>query len=205
MAKLEVLEVKFREETGKRRNRRLRAAGCVPATLYGHKKAPQTLCVPEDQLNAVLRHGGHVVELQGDVAERAQLKEVQWDVWGQQVLHVDLTRVEAHEKVQLTLLLHLRGEAEGVKQGGVVEQLVHEIELECEATSVPETVEIRIAELEMGMSLTVADIELPEGVKVLLPADTPVVQCVEKREMPEEETAAEGEPEVIAKKKAEEA
>lgn len=205
MAKLEVLEVKFREETGKRRNRRLREAGCIPATLYGHKKAPQTLCVSGDQLNAVLRHGGHIVELQGDVTERALLKEVQWDTWGQQVLHVDLTRVDANEKIQLTLPLHLRGEAEGVRQGGVVEQLVHEVELECEATSVPETVEVRIAELGLGMSLTIADIELAEGVKILLPADTPVVHCVEKREVVEEETAAEGEPEVIAKKKAEEA
>lgn len=205
MAKLEVLEVKFREETGKRRNRRLREAGCVPATLYGHKKDPQTLCVPEDQLNAVLRHGGHIVELQGDVSERALLKEIQWDVWGQQVLHVDLTRVAAHEKVHVSLQLHLRGEAEGVKQGGVVEQMVHEVELECEATSVPELVEVRIADLEMGKNLTVADIELPAGVKILLPGDTPVVQCVEKREVQEEESGEAAEPEVIAKKKADEA
>ncbi len=206
MAKLEVLEVKFREETGKRRNRRMRADGMVPATLYGHKKDPQTVSLSEDQLNTVLRHGGHIVELAGDVVERALLKEVQWDTWGKQVLHVDLTRVAADEKVQVTLPLNLRGEAEGVKEGGVVEQLVHEVVLECEATAIPAVVEVRIADLALGKNLTVADIELPAGVKILLAADTPVVHCVEKRDVSlEEEAAAASEPEVIAKKKAEDA
>ncbi|MDO4549921.1 MAG: 50S ribosomal protein L25 [Planctomycetia bacterium] len=206
MAKLEVLEVKIREEFGKRRNRRMRETGLIPVTLYGHQKEAQSLSVSEEQLKMILGHGGHIVQLSGDSSDRALLKEVQWDVWGKQILHVDLARVDAFEKIHVTLPLILRGEAAGVKQGGVVEQLIHEIELECSATNIPDSLEIKIGDLEIGGHLTVTDIELPEGTTILLPENTQVVHCVAKRgEVAEEGTvSAEGEPEVISKKKSEE-
>ena len=207
MAKLEVLEVKVRDQFGKRRNRRMREGGLIPATLYGHKKEAQSLCVPQEQMTLVIRHGGHLVQLTGDISERALLKEVQWDVWGKTILHVDLARVDAFEKIHVRLPLTLRGEAPGVRQGGVIEQLVHEVELECSATDIPDAIEVRIGDLEIGGHVSVSAIELSGDVKILLSGDTPVVHCIVKREVNLEEAApAEGaEPEMIAKKKAEEA
>lgn len=204
MAKLEVLEVKIRDQFGKRRSRRMRQEGTVPATLYGHKKEPQSLSVSVEQISLIIRHGGHLVQLSGDIAERALLKEVQWDTWGKQVLHVDLTRVDAFEKIRVTLPLTFRGEAVGVKEGGVVEQLIHEVELECSATDIPDVLEVRISDLGIGGHIAVDAIELPAGVRILLPGDTPVVHCTVKREVSLEEAAAAAEPEIIAKKKAEE-
>ena len=93
----EQIQVEKRESRGKRQARKMREAGKTPAVLYGHGEANVSLSMPTDALAAVLRHGAHVVELQGAVKETALLKSVQWDPFGVEVLHVDLTRVSADE------------------------------------------------------------------------------------------------------------
>ena len=128
MVQLLSLEVEAREEVGKRRNRRLRQSGKTPAVLYGHKKEVVNLAVATDLLQAALRHGSRFVRLTGAVTERAFIKEVQWNTWGDVALHVDFTRVSEHEHVQLSVPVVLRGEAPGVKDGGVVKQHLHKIE-----------------------------------------------------------------------------
>lgn len=203
MSALEVLEVKVRDTFGKRRVRRLRASGLIPAILYGHGQDAVNLSIPEKNLSTLIRRGHHIVNLSGEANGEALLKEVQWDVWGKEILHVDLTRINANEKIQLTVPVVLRGDAAGLKQGGVVEQLVHEVEVECSASNTPDEVFVRVGELELGQAITVADVELPAEVKILLSAETILVQCHEKVEM-EIQPAAEvtgAEPEVIARKK----
>lgn len=206
MAKAQTLTVKRREDVGKRRNRRLRIAGSIPAVLYGHKKESQSLTVPIEEIEAVVRHGNRFVELKGDINEQAFIKEVQWNTWGNQILHVDFARVSAHEKVNVTIPVELRGEAPGTKEGGVVKHVLHSIELECEAANVPEKVEVNINHLEFNQSLHVSNLELPTGAKALIDATTLVVSCSPQVEISEEETAEGGdnEPEIIGRKKAEE-
>ncbi len=202
----EELVVQIREEHGKRRNRRMRKDGAIPAVLYGHGEKTVSLAVATDAFDAVLRHGARMVSLTGGVQESALIREVQWDTWGSEVLHVDFTRVSAHEKVEVRVGLELRGEAPGMHDGGIVEQLLHELDILCPAAEVPEKIEVGVNALNVGDSITVADLQLPPGASAMVPPEEVVVQCVEPVEVPEEEEAeAEaGEPEVIGEKRGEE-
>ena len=205
MAEIHTLTVALRDMSGKRANRRLRNSGRVPAVLYGHNKEVKSLTLSADELDAAVRHGNRFVALSGGLSESAFIKDVQWNTWGTEVLHVDFARVSAHEKVHVTVAVELRGESPGTKDGGVVKHVLHTIELECEAASVPEKISVNINHLDYGKVLHVGDLELPNGVKALTDVATLVVSCVAPVEVSEEETTAdESEPEVIGRKKADE-
>ncbi|MBN2473955.1 MAG: 50S ribosomal protein L25 [Pirellulales bacterium] len=203
----EVLNVTFRETRGKHNAKRLRKAGSIPGVLYGHGEKNVSLAVPADQLDMLVHHGSRLVKLAGAVSESAFIRDVQWDTWGTHVLHVDFTRVSEDEKVELQVSVELRGEAPGVRQGGVVEQLIHEVQLECPAGKIPEKIVVSVNDLELHDSVTVADLKLPAGAAVPGDQTVVVVQCVEPVEMPELEAAeaVSGEPEVIGAKEEEDA
>ena len=198
----EVLNVKQREPKGKRDARRLRASGVVPANLYGHGEKNLSLAIQADEVRAVVRHGARVVDLQGAVKEKAFIRELQWDTFGTEVLHMDLTRVSVDERLTVTVAVELRGQAEGLKEGGVVEMVVHEVEVECLAIEIPEKLFLRVNNLKLGDSLMASAIELPSGVKLISDPDELVVHCVRAATEEELEAAAEGgaEPEVIGRK-----
>ena len=206
MADYHTLTVELRDVCGKRGNRRLRNSGRVPAVLYGHKKEVKSLVLSAEELGAAVRHGNRFVALSGGVSENAFIKDVQWNTWGTEILHIDFARVSAHEKVHVTVGIELRGESPGTKDGGVVKHVLHTIELECEAASVPEKISVSINHLDFGKVLHVSDLELPKGVKALTDAAAPVVSCIAPLEVSDEESASAGdeEPEVIGRKKSEE-
>ncbi len=118
------------------------------------------------------------------------------------MLHVDFTRVSAHERIEVKVSLELKGQAAGVKEGGAVEHLVHEVEIECEALSIPEKLELNITDLQVDAHLTAADLKLPSGVTLITDPETVLVHCVEVREEAEEGGAegAGAEPEIIGRK-----
>ncbi|MCA9268276.1 MAG: 50S ribosomal protein L25 [Planctomycetales bacterium] len=201
---IESLTVARREKTGKRNMRRLRAAGHVPAVLYGHGEQCVHLAVPTDQLRAAIRHGSKLVDLTGDLSESALIREVQWDTYGIEVLHIDLTRVNKSELVEVTVPIHLRGEAPGTHEGGVVQHLLHEVDLECTAVSIPDHLTVSINHLEVDQAIHASELALPEGAKLLTDGELVVVQCVVPRAVEESETpSVEGaEPELIGRKEA---
>lgn len=206
MVEIKKMAVELRESTGKRRNRRLRASGKIPAVLYGHKKDNVSLVVAADEVEAVLRHGSRFVALTGALNERAFIKECQWDTWGKVVLHIDFTRVNEHERIRMSVPVELRGEAPGVRDGGVVKQVLHEMEIECEPANAPERIDVNINHLGFEQAVHVADLTMPEGVTALIDPATLVVECIEvieKEETPED-GATGAEPEVIGRKKADE-
>lgn len=203
----EALNVKMRDTRGTRHARRMRRQGTIPAVLYGHGQETHSLVVAADEMAAVVRHGGRVVELRGAVNEKALIRDLQWDVYGTAVQHVDFARVSEHERIEVKVGVELRGQAAGVKDGGVVEHFAHEIEIECEALSIPERIEVNINDLKVGDSITAADLQLPPGVKLISDDEAVIVQCVEARAEEEEEeaaAAASAEPEVIGRKPEEE-
>ncbi|MFH1264869.1 MAG: 50S ribosomal protein L25 [Planctomycetota bacterium] len=203
----EVLNVDLRETRGKHDNRRLRGRGAIPAVLYGHGEETVCLSVPAHEIQTALRHGSRLVELAGAVSQQAFIRELQWDTWGTNVLHVDFTRISAHEKVQVEVALELRGEAPGLKEGGVVEQLAHQIEIECEASDIPDRINVNVNQLNLHDSITAGDLKFPGTASILCEPDRIIVQCVEPAAVPEEEEAApagEAEPEVIGRKPEEE-
>ncbi len=197
----EVLEVAKRELHGKLNNGRLRRSGKLPAVLYGHGKEPISLTVTVDGLTASLRHGAKVVELKGAADGQALFQDIQWDTFQQHVLHVDLLRVDAKDRVTIEVDLLLRGEAPGEHEGGVVEHLVHHLEIETDPGHIPENLHVNVNHLHLGGSLKIKDIiDLPEGAKVVGDAEMVLVQCVEPVEAPKEEVAEGAEPEVIGRK-----
>jgi large subunit ribosomal protein L25 len=201
----EVVHVQIRETRGSGRARRLRANGQVPAVLYGHGEPTVSLSVPKDELGALLRHGGRVVELQGAVSGNALIRDVQWDPFGAEVLHLDLARVARGETVEMTIPVELRGDAPGTHEGGVVEHVLHEVEIRCPVASLPERIRVNINHLELGQHITVAELEIPPQVEILAEPTAIVVQCVEAKEIVEVAAVAEtAEPEVIGRKETEE-
>jgi large subunit ribosomal protein L25 len=203
------LKVEQRRSFGKRNNVRLRRSGRLPAILYGHGEEPVSLALAADQVEASLRHGAKVVDLDGDATGKALLQDVQWDTFGHQVLHVDLLRVVAGEKVTVEVPIELRGESPGVREGGIIEQPIHSIEIEVPLDVVPEKLHLSIKNLKIGDYLTAKDIiDLPPGATVLSDEEELIVQCVmplaEEEEAAAAEEGAAAEPEVISKGKAEE-
>ncbi len=199
----EVLEVALRDSRGKLRSRRLRREGKLPAVLYGHGQDSVSLTIPAEQVETTLRHGAQVVELKGAAKGQALLQDIQWDTFQQQVLHVDLLRVDASDRITVVIPLVRHGEAPGEKEGGVVEMLYHSLEIETSPAVIPERFEISVNSLHINGELTVADVQdVSEEVKFLIEMDTTLVQCVEPAVLPEEEEAAVGgeEPEVIGHK-----
>jgi large subunit ribosomal protein L25 len=203
-----VLKAAIRTEVGSNAVKKVRKSGNIPAVLYGHGEQNVNLSLADDEVNAVIRHGSKLVDLRGDVTDTALIRDVQWSTYGTNVLHVDLARVSAEERVRVTVPVEVRGIAIGSREGGVVELVLHDVEVECPAASIPEKIEARVHDLHVGQSLKSADITLAEGVRLLLDPDEIIVHCV-GRQLEEEEEGAPGaeaaEPEVIGRKgKAEE-
>jgi large subunit ribosomal protein L25 len=198
----EALNVEVRPGRGTREARRMRREGRIPAILYGHGEAAVSLAVGHDDLALVLRHHSRLVDLKGGVNESALIRELQWDVYGLEVLHVDFARVSADERIEVQVSVELRGTAPGVNEGGVIEHLLHEVTIECLATAIPDRIQVKVNQLNKGDSISVAQLEVPEGVKVLSDPEAIVVQCVEAAEEVEAEAGIgeAAEPEVIGRK-----
>ncbi len=201
----DILNVIVRVDQGKRRVKRLRQTGKIPAILYGHGEANIMLSVDTRDVNAVVRRGTHFVELKGAVTEHALVSEVKWDQIGTEVLHLDLTRVDLTETVDLELPVDIRGQAAGVTGGGIVSQYTHNVRVRGAVNVMPDRLELRVNNLEVGNSLKASDIVLPAGVSLLSSPEEVIVECaipILSEEAATTDLAAE--PEVIGRKEGEE-
>src|SRR5215207_9118403 len=195
-----------RTGTGSRDANRLRKAGRVPAVVYGHKEETLPITVSRDELAAALRHHARTVDLDlNGKAETVLIQQVQHDHLGSGLVHVDFRRVSRDERIRTTVEIELRGTAPGATGGGVLDQPLHKIHVECPAISIPESIRVRIDGLLLGQAIHVKELELPAGVKALDDPDLVVVQVKQQQAALPEPTALapEGtaEPEVITKKK----
>ena len=198
------VEVKLRKTTGSRESRRLRHQGLVPAVLYGHGEKCVDLVATREAVEAAVRHGSRIVELKGAVKTGALIRELQWDTFGVEPIHVDFLRVSATDRVKVKVPIDLKGECPGQRAGGVLSLILHEIELECRADAVPEKIHAAVGKLQIGGTIKVHDLELPTGAKALADADEAVVTCTVPVEKAEEAAAGGAEPELIGRKPAEE-
>jgi large subunit ribosomal protein L25 len=203
MSKTEVLKISKREGRGSQLASRLRKQGLVPGIIYGHKKANEQVSLVHEDLLTALRHNARVVDLQTDHGlQKAQIAELQWDHLGKDVLHVDFKRVSADERITVQVRVELRGTAPGIAAGGVLEQPLHAITIECLAIAVPDSIRVNVGELQLDGAVHVSDLVLPPDVKALDEPDAVVVHVVAPMAEPEpgEETGA-VEPEVIGRQK----
>ncbi|MFC1620913.1 50S ribosomal protein L25 [Candidatus Omnitrophota bacterium] len=208
------LHVSLREGTGKEINKKLRNNGLVPAVVYKKGEDTQSLKIDKKELFRTLHtEAGEnvIIKLCIDDAKKKKertviVKDIQRDPIKDVLLHVDFQEISLTDTLKVKVAIAAKGEAIGVKQdGGVLQHVLWELELECLPTSIPEKIEIDITNLKMGESIHVKDVIAPEGVKVL---DDPegVVFSVEHPKSVEDLVAApaEGdlqEPEVIKEKK----
>ncbi len=197
-----------RSPGGRHANERLRRGGFIPAVIYGHGETPETVAVSRHDLDIALGHGQHVIKLKIDGQESQYLvKEVQYDHLQRDPLHVDLMRVDAAERVHVQVRLELRGTPIGTKEGGILNQLLGDLEIECPLLEIPEVIRANVESLKLNQGLHIREIEIPAGMKLLHnPEELVCVVRPPKAEV-EAATTLEGvaEPEVIAKGKIEDA
>jgi large subunit ribosomal protein L25 len=205
------LEASERALLGTSNSRRLRRTGLVPAVLYGKKQPNVNFAVSRDALENVLRHHGRIldVKLAGGKTEKAILKEVQWDTFGEHVLHIDLGRVALDDKIHLKVPLKFAGDPKGLAAGGHLEIHLHEAHIECLAGDIPEFIKVDVSGLELDQQLRAKDVPMPKGMRLLEHEDVAVAGVKAVREevlvaAAPVEGAAAAEPEVIAKGKKEE-
>jgi len=161
-----------RTDTGKGASRRLRRAGKVPAIVYGAGRAPRAVTFDRDPLMHKMENESFFssvlsISVKGK-ARQCILKDVQMHPAKRLVLHLDLQRIVADEKIRMTVPIHFLNEEEapGLKQGGTVAHTVTEIEVSCLPANLPEYLEIDIGELELDQTLLLSQIPLPEGVEI---------------------------------------
>ncbi len=199
-----------RTETGTRVSRNLRAAGQLPAIIYGHGQTPEAVTVGTRALLAVLGHGARMVEIELNSKKMPYLiKEVQYDHLDHLPIHLDLTRVDLDERVTVLVSIELKGTAKGVNDGGVLEQIMNEIELDCLVTEIPDTLQPFVTDLGLGDALLVKDLGLPDGVTTSVGMDDKVAMVREAEEEEETEADADGEeaaemPEIVGRVRSEE-
>ena len=199
-----VLDGKNRTERRRRQVTRLREQGYIPGVVYGHKEEPACIAVPTEALDRIIRSGERIVELKTESgAQTVVIKDLQWDFLGKEMLHVDFKRVSKDEIIQVTVPIHLHGTAPGsVSGGGVLETPLSSLTVHCRPGDAPTMIEVNINELQMGESILVKDLTMPEGVQTEHDPDAVVVQVgapmVEEEEMEGEEGES-AEPEVIGR------
>jgi len=163
----------LREQFGKGFARRLRAAGQIPAVLYGHGTTPVHLALPGHQVSLLIRRANALLEL--DVNGKGHLalvKDVQKDPVHQIIEHIDLLVVKKGEKVQVDIPIVITGES---APGTILNQDAVSISLEVEATHIPEHVEVSVEGLEEGAHITAADLTLPKGASLVAEGDVLIV------------------------------
>lgn len=196
------LVVEPRTEMGSAACRRLRKRGLVPGNVYGHNADPVSVVVASDVLGLVLKTGARVVDLEvSGKQDKAVIREVKWEVFGRYVEHFDLLRVDPSERVTITVPIVLKGAAPGAVGGGMVEQPLHSIVIDCLAYQIPDSIIVRIGTLELGQMIQVRELPLPEGSHAHAAPDAIVVHIVKAREEAEAAaTPGASEPEVVGKK-----
>lgn len=174
------LPVERRTKIGTTGAHALRAAGKIPAVLYGHGAAPEALAVGSRAFDDLLHRGGRTamitLEDDGKAKDTALVRAIQRDPVSHTIIHVDLQRISADESVRTRLRVAATGTARGVREfGGVMDALVHELEVEGPADSLPPQLEIDVSELGIHEHVVAADVPLPKGFTLLTPGDTVII------------------------------
>ncbi|HLJ88630.1 MAG TPA: 50S ribosomal protein L25 [Candidatus Angelobacter sp.] len=217
MSSKEVVLAEARQDSsrGKNEARRLRTKGRIPAVVYGARKSSVAVSVDPKQISKILHSAsGHnsIFDLDmGSEQTKAMIVDWQYEPLKGHLLHIDLKRIAMDEKIRVKVPIHLAGESAGVKQqGGILDQVLREVEIECLPGDIPSHIEADVSQLVFGQVLRVADLHHGDKLKFLTDANQAVahVTSVKEEAAATVEATAEGaaagtEPEVIKKGKQE--
>lgn len=166
----------------------LRRQGLIPAALYGHKGAESVALMAQAKDVEMLLKNASVNNTLVDVSipdmswnGKALIREVQTHPWRPDIYHVSLFAVAGQDSVEVIVPIHLNGEAEGVKEGGVLEQVITELSIECPPNQIPEEINVDVTEIPLGGSLHIGELKLPEGVTPTEDPDQTILTIVETR------------------------
>ena len=188
MSKFEKLNVDIRKEHGTSAARRARLQNKVPAVVYHSGVEATPLSVDKISLNKALRTGQMIFEV--NVEDKNQfvlVKEIQYHPVTDEIMHIDFQKVKEDEKISLEVAIRSTGEAQGVKLGGLLVQMLNSVTIKCKPAEIPEFIDIDVTDMEMNTNLFVKDITLPEDVEMITAEDIAVVSVQEPKEEKEEE------------------
>ncbi len=190
------LQARPREERGKNAARRLRASGMLPAVLYGDGDGVSTaLAVPDRVVDYTLQHFGdnalYDIDL-GAGGSTARIVDVQRDPVSGRLLHVDFAPVDMQQRIEVTVPLHVVGEAPGTEEGGVLQQVAYEVQIETLPGDIPQELTLDVSSLGMNENLTLADLRLPEGITLVSDSEEVAAIVTAPTEITEEELEAAG-------------
>jgi large subunit ribosomal protein L25 len=214
MAEREEITVRAELRAGRGKNdaRRLRARGMVPLTIYGGEGEPIAAAAPLAELAAILRSGaGHnaifTLDVDGVGPNEVMFLDRQIDPVKTRLIHADLRRLVRGQEIEVSVRLELEGEPAGVTDGGgVLEQLLREVEIRCRPSIIPDFITVDVSHLGAHEVLHVSDVKVDEGITIVTDPETAVATvAVVREEQVEERTPEEevSEPEVIGKGKKE--
>jgi large subunit ribosomal protein L25 len=205
--KQKTLTVVQREQTKKQAAKALRRTGKIPAVVYGHK-APRVITVDEQEFNTKFSKVSENTIIKLNLEEESLnvlIRDFQENIINGRILHLDFYEIEMGKHLKTRVPLYLEGTAVGVREGGLLETFVHEIEVECFPKDLPERFAFDISELELSHSVHVSDLAVPENVRVINSPDqvvctiahkrVEVEEVVEEEEVEEEEEGVEPEEE----------
>ena len=190
------LQAREREERGKNAARRLRATGMVPAVLYGDGDGQtRSLAVPDRVVDYTLHHLGdnalYDVNL-GAGTSTARIVDVQRDPVSGRLIHVDFAPVNMRERIEVTVPLHVVGDSPGAEEGGVLQQVAYEVQVESLPGEIPQELSLDVSSLGMNENLTLADVMLPEGVTLVSDPEEVAATVTAPTEITEEDLEAAG-------------
>ena len=194
MSKFEKLNVDIRKEQGTSAARRTRLQNKVPAVVYHSGVEATPLSVDKISLNKALRTGQMIFEVNVENKEQFVLvKEIQYHPVTDEIIHIDFQKVKEDEKISLEVAVRSSGEAQGVKLGGLLVQMLNSVTIKCRPAEIPEFLEIDVTDMEMNTNLFVKDITLPTDVEMLTAEDIAVVSVQEPKQEKEEEVTEDAE------------
>ncbi len=191
------LKVEIRTSTGKGISRKLRAAGRIPGVVYGRGVDPVAVSLEPKELQAAIAGEGGInnlisLDCAGELNNAVVIvADLQRDVIKRTMEHVDLQRVNMNEKIKVHVPIQVKGTAVGVKEGGMLDIDSHTLHLECMPTQIPEFIEIDVTNLQIGQTLHLQDVTVPEGVTFLGHPDVPVASVLGRTTADSDETEAE--------------
>ncbi|MEZ5304457.1 MAG: 50S ribosomal protein L25 [Verrucomicrobiales bacterium] len=186
MSQAAVLQASKRARTGSSLLKQMRREGFVPAVMYGRAVEPVNLKVATKAITDMLRASETdnvllTLEIEGGGKQMALIQDVQQDPLTSAIIHVDFHAVSQNEKIHAMVPVHLSGDAIGVKNGGLMDHQVHEIEVHCLPKDLPESLTLDVANIGIGEAAHVRDIPLPDGVEVSLDGDVVIAMVAQLR------------------------
>ena len=193
------LEVHKRDDHGTNANRRLRGSGLIPGVVYGGGKEPVSISIPKRTFLDLVRHGTgenslFLLQLAGSDQQRhAMVKDIQVNAVSREVLHVDFLRVLMDKAVRVAVAVELSGTPHGVKtEGGVLDFVTREVEVECLPGDIPEHLTLDVGELHIGQHLEASALLLPAGIKLVTDGEVVIASVSHARHELETPSGGEG-------------